>query len=259
MSPTWWQGIALGLVQGLTEFLPVSSSGHLVVAEALLDFQSAGVAFEVALHLATLLSVVIVYREAIQRELTGLVRRDPAAWRLAGLLLLASVPAAVVGIGFKPLVERAFDSLTVVGLGFLATAAALWTSRRAPARDLPVTARTALLIGLAQAVAVLPGVSRSGSTIVVALWCGLAPARAAEFSFLMAVIVIAGSGVLEARHLEGMPMSAGFLLAFLGALVSGVFAIRFLVWLLRRAQFHRFAGYVAAVGILTLLWAGLAR
>ena len=263
MNPTVFDGLVLGLVQGLTEFLPISSSGHLVLAEELLGWRSPGLYFEVGLHLATLLSVFIAFAPRIRALLHGLLMREREAWRYAGLLILASVPAAVAGIGFRDFFERTFESGISLGVQFLVTAAMLWASRpllaRATATE--VTPKAALWMGLGQAFAILPAVSRSGSTIVAGLWSGLGAVPAAEFSFLMSIIVIAGSGLLEARHIPpGTDLLApGFVVAFLAALLSGVWAIRFLVRLLRSQKFHLFAWYCAAVGVLTILWYAVLR
>lgn len=258
MNLAWWQGLILGLVQGLTEFLPVSSSGHLVVVQGLVGYDPQGVAFEVSLHVATLLSVLVVYRERITTLTGGMLRGDRDSFRYAGLLLLASLPAAVVGIVLKDWFESAFASYLHVGIDFLITAAILFSTRWAidKADRQRISPLAAFGIGCAQAFAILPGVSRSGSTIAAAIWGKIDPAKAAEFSFLMAVIVIAGSGVLEARHLtESVDvLSPGFLIAFLAAMISGVLAIRFLVWLLHRKRFDLFAPYCAAMGIFTIVW-----
>ncbi len=261
MTLSWWQGLILGLVQGLTEFLPVSSSGHLVLAERLVGFESQGVLFEVAVHVATLLSVVIAYRARIWELVRGLFRRSTAAWGYAGLLAVATVPAAVAGTVFREQFERAFDSGVAVGWNFLATAAILWSTRFAMtrARSSGVTVPRALLIGMAQAVAILPAISRSGTTIAVALWAGIAPAVAAEFSFLMSIVVIAGAGVLELRHLPSgaAVFSPGLVWAFGAALVSGIVAIKLLVALLRSSRFHLFAPYCGLIGIASLVWFGV--
>lgn len=257
-EPTVWDGLVLGLVQGLTEFLPVSSSGHLVLAEEVLGWQSPGLYFEVGLHVATLLSVFIAYGPRIRGLLGGLVSREREAWRYAGLLVLASVPAAVVGVGLRDAVAAQFEAGVGLGLRFLVTAGLLWSTRWALARATDPTVRrpAALWMGIGQAIAILPAVSRSGATIVAGLWSGLAPAAAAEFSFLMSVIAIAGSGVLEARHIPSGTnlLSPGFLAAFVTALLTGVWAIRFLVALLRSQRFHWFAWYCLAVGLFTIAW-----
>lgn len=260
MTVSWWQGLVLGLVQGLTEFLPISSSGHLVLAERLVGFAPQGVFFEVAVHVATLLSVFVAYWRRILELLRGLFARRADAWRYSGLLLLASVPAAAAGIGLKDYFERSFHSLSALGWQFLVTAGILWSTRFAMPRatGTRVTVRQAIWSGLGQAVAIIPAISRSGATIAAALWSGLAAGPAAEFSFLMSILVIAGSGLLEARQLPpgAHPFTPGLLTAFLAAMLSGVFAIRFLVRLLQRRRFHVFAPYCAGLGLFCLVWFG---
>jgi undecaprenyl-diphosphatase len=263
VTPSWVEGLILGLVQGLTEFLPVSSSGHLVLAEEVLGWQPPGVYFEVGLHFATLLSVFIVYGSRIRLLLHGLVHRTRDAWRYAGLLGLASVPAAVAGIWFRDFFEGTFQSGVSLGVQFLVTALILWLTRplvaRAAAPDIGVKA--ALWMGVGQAFAILPAISRSGTTIAAGLWMGTAAAPTAEFSFLMSIIAIAGSGLLEARHIPPGTdlLSPGFVVAFVAALLSGIWSIRWLVRLLRSQKFHVFAWYCATVGALTILWYTLVR
>ena len=258
MNLSWWEGLFLGLVQGLTEFLPISSSGHLVLAEELVGFHPPGLYVEVGLHVATLLSVFVAYRVRIAGLTRGLVTADRDAWRYAGLLILASVPAAVAGLFFRDFFVESFDSGVSIGIQFLVTALILWSTKpvagRATGQNISVMA--ALLIGVAQAVAILPAISRSGATIAAALWLGIAAGPAAEFSFLMSIIAVAGSALLEARHIPpGADLLApGFVLGFIAALLSGIWAIRFLVALLRRGRFHGFALYCAVLGVFTILW-----
>ena len=255
----WWQGLVLGLVQGFSEFLPISSSGHLVLAQWLLGYQSPGVAFEIVLHIATLLSVLIVYWRRVMWLLSGMATGRRDSWRFAGLLALASVPAAVAGLAFRDFFERQFDSPYVVGIDFLITAMVLWSTKWASRAtdDRPVGVRTAIAMGFAQVLAILPGVSRSGTTIAAGLWGGVGARAAAEFSFLMAVVVIAGTGLLEAVRMPGSAVvfGPGQVWAFIAALGSGVVAIRFLVMLLRRGRFHLFAPYCAILGVATIAWA----
>ena len=261
MILAWWQGLILGLVQGLTEFLPVSSSGHLVLAEHILGYQPPGVFFEVAVHVATLLSVVVVYRARIVELIKGLVTGQAAAWRYAGLLIIASIPAAVAGIALKNYFETSFHSVPALGWQFLITAIILWSTKYAMPRATgkQVTLAQSMLIGIGQAIAIVPAISRSGTTIAAALWSGLEAEAAAEFSFMMSIIVIAGSGLLEARHIPPgqQGLSLGLLTAFVTAAVSGLFAIRFLVSLLKHKKFHLFAPYCAVLGAICLVWFGL--
>ncbi len=256
---TLWQGILLGLVQGLTEFLPVSSDGHLAVIGHVAGVHTPGVFVEVALHVATLGSILVVYGRRFWQLVVDVLRRQPDALRYAGLLIIGMIPAGLVGIFLQHLIERAFQSLWAAGVGFLVTAACLWSTRhRGPEGASQPNPRGALIIGLAQAFAPLPGVSRSATTISSGLWVGLGAVAAADFSFLMAIPLIAGAGLVEARHASAdiaqvgaVPLLVGCIVAFL----SGVFAIRFLVAMLRRGRFYLFAPYCLAIGLFTLAYA----
>jgi undecaprenyl-diphosphatase len=177
-------------------------------------------------------------------------------------LVIGSIPGAVLGYLFHERFEEAFGSLRFIGAAFIVTGLVLWSTRWSQQRPEGLTPAGALGIGLAQAVAILPGISRSGSTVSASLWRGLAPEAAAEYSFLLAVIIIAGSGVFEARKamtgiaaVGAMPLVVSFVVAF----ASGIWAIRFLVALLKRGRFYAFAPYCWIVGALTIayaLWQG---
>ncbi len=257
---TYWQGLLLGVVQGLTEFLPVSSSGHLVVAEAGLGLTTPGVVVEVALHVATLLAVVIVYRTRLWQLTRDALSGSGSAWRYIGLLFLGSIPAALIGFLLADFFERAFESLLLVGVDFAVTGLILWSTRwiRPSTSRLEPSRSGALGIGVAQALAILPGISRSGATVAAGLWQRVDAVRAAEFSFLLAIPAIMGAAVLQVPHLAAGTESVGFgplALSFAAALASGVWAIRFLVALLRKGAFHRFAPYCWAIGAVTVTWA----
>ena len=256
---TLWQGLLLGLVQGLTEFLPVSSSGHLRVLEVITGVHTPGVFVEVALHVATLGSVLVVYGGRLWSIVRGVLARRPEDLRIAGLLLLATIPAGVIGVVFHRQVEAA-ASLVLVGLGFVVTGFMNWSTRRFGGGDRPQpSVGAAVGIGFAQAVAALfRGVSRSGSTVCAALWAGLGPAAAAEFSFLLAIPVIGGAALVEGRHMAvnvaavgAVPLAVSFAVAF----ASGIWSIRFLVALLKRGRFYAFAPYNWIAGVLTIAYA----
>jgi undecaprenyl-diphosphatase len=256
---TPWEALILGFVQGATEFLPVSSSGHLVVAQELLDVHVEGVLFEVAVHVATLVSIALVYRRRIVDLVVGMIRRESDAWGYVSLLVVATIPAAVLGLAFEDRLEALFDDPFVPGVAFLVTGLLLWSSRGALARDPrgKPALRAAVLIGLAQAFALVPGISRSGSTVVAALWLGIAPAEAAAFSFLMALPAIAGAAVLQIPDVLAGPAevpTGTLLLGGVAAAVTGVVAIRTFVEMLRRKSFHQFAVYLWIVGIAFLAW-----
>lgn len=248
---SYFDAIILGLVQGLTEFLPVSSSGHLVMAQTFLGVPAPGVFLEVSLHVATLLSVMVVYRNKLQELVIGAARRDAAALRYIGMLALATVPVAIVGFLFRDAIETAFDTPYVTGYMLLATGGILWSTRWGDRREGRAEPRPgqALSIGVAQCLALLPGISRSGTTIAAGLWLRLDGVRAAEFSFLMSLPAIGGAAILQATELHGGHAIDGpLLVGFATALVAGVVAIQSLVWLVRRQRFHHFAWYTWAAG-----------
>lgn len=255
-----WEALILGVVQGATEFLPVSSSGHLVIGQALLGIDLPGIFFEVAVHVATLLSVLVVYRERVTELLVGAVRRDPGALRYLGLIVLASVPAGIVGVFFEDAIEAVFDNPWTVAAALVVTGLLLWSTRAAMRRRETweqVDARRAAVIGVAQAFAILPGISRSGSTVVTALWLGVDARDAAAFSFLMSVPAIGGAAILQAPELlEGTPGASGAVLlaAAVAAAVTGVLAIRTFLLMLQKRTFHHFALYCWAAAGLFGIW-----
>jgi undecaprenyl-diphosphatase len=267
MIVDYWLILLLAVVQGLTEFLPVSSSGHLVLFESLFDVRGVGgeggMLFEISVHVGTLAAVLLVYRRKMGGLLSGVLRFFSSRFgdgiddvRYIGYMAVASVPAAVVGLLFHDEVGILFDSPRVTAFLLIVTALALTASRiRRPQKELTVT--TAFLIGVAQAVAILPGCSRSGWTITTGLLLGLGFGRAAEFSFLISIPAILGALVLEilknpnaASREEIMPLLIGGSVAFL----AGWFALRLLLRILRAGSLHRFSYYLAAIGIAAFLY-----
>jgi undecaprenyl-diphosphatase len=302
-----WEAIVLGVVQGLTEFFPVSSSGHLVMAGSLLGLQVPGILFEIAVHVATLVSVLIVYRARIWHLIRGCCGlTEESTWPYVLKIGLATIPAVIVGFTLKDWFEARFDDPIFAGTMVLVTGSFVWSSRwvREPRRAVPFdwmplliaaafaliagtvipflivlaieaalfgVARAtaakewrseptwlgALLMGIAQSAAILPGISRSGSTVLTGLWGRIDPVKAAEFSFLMSIPAIAGAGVLMIPDIgdAGVAIGAAPLLAGgLAAGISGILAIRLFVALLRRQNFHTFAYYCWAAAGLFLLY-----
>jgi len=246
----------LAVVQGLTEFLPVSSSGHLVVAQRLLGVSDPGVRLEVWLHIGTLLSIFIFYRRSILNLLRDIYRGDTQARWMGWSLIVSALPAVIVYTLFHVKIDAVFESSRVTGALLMFTGTVLIASRWIHARCNEVSAPCALKIGLAQALAILPGVSRSGMTITAARACGVAPEKAAEFSFLMSIPLLCGAAVLDLLRVP--PAQTGFsawLLIF-GALVGatvGYIAIKLLVRILRTGIFWVFGVYCIAVGVLVIL------
>ena len=246
------EAIVLGIVQGLTEFLPVSSSGHLVLGQALLGIRLPGVTFEVTVHLATLCAVLWVYRGRVGSLASGALRGDGASWAYIGLLFLASLPAGIVGVLGKEWFEAAFGrpvfaACLLIVTGFIVYSVRL-TSARAEAQT--PSAGQSVLIGIAQAAAILPGISRSGATVAMGTWRGVDAVAVAEFSFLMSVPAILGAGLLQLRDASGAGGAGTAVLGagFVAALVAGVMAIRLFVRMLQTGAFYRFAWYCWAAG-----------
>ena len=270
----WFQALILGLVQGLTEFLPVSSSGHIVIFSNILNVQiEDGNAFSVLLHLATFLSVCIMYREDVWmliREfflwlgdlLRGRFKVETPERRMLIMLIYATIPAVVVGFVFKAFdLDAKLSILPVVGVTQLLTATLMYIVNRFGDGTLDkqnAMFGTAWLVGLAQACALLPGLSRSGSTITAARACGYKKEFAIKFSFLMSLPAILGAAVLEGASLiadgafsvELLPT----IIAFVAAMVSGILAIQFMIRLLKNNRFYVFSIYCVLTGILCLVF-----
>lgn len=254
------EAVFLGIVQGIAEFLPISSSGHLVIVGAILqqfreESTSRGEALElnVALHFGTLLSILVVYRH----DLLALLKRP----NVCLAVVLASVPAGVVGLTLKDQLESTFEAPLYAGCGLLITSALLIAGQRLERNDRPleeVTLGNAITVGLFQALALLPGISRSGSTIAAGLMCGLQRPAAAAFSFFMAIPVIGGATLLTAKDvLEGQGSGVALAPLAAGAFVSFVVGLLTLTWLIRlisRGKLYWFAGYTAIVGLATIVW-----
>lgn len=255
--------LILGLVQGFTEFLPISSSGHLVLAAALLDYRSPGLMLETVVHLATTGAVIIYFRERLKSLFRGMIS-DPATRSLVFKLGLAFLTTAVIGLALSPWINALFESPAVTGGMLLLTAGALISVRRIrPVADpkalFDISWKVALLVGLAQGVAIFPGISRSGLTIVAGLWGGQSRTAAAEFSFLLAIpTLLAASAFSLWREPRLSGADAGdMLIAAAFAFVSGLFAIHWLMRWLRGGRLWWFSIYCAVIGAGALLVWGL--
>ncbi len=255
------EAIILGIVQGLTEFLPVSSSGHLAIGKELLGIETNNLAFEVIVHAATVLSTIVVFRKEISGLiLSSLKFRYNKDTEYILKIALSMVPVLVAGILLKGPIERLFGSgLLVVGISLLVTSALLMTSRYVGSGKKEIGYKVALGVGIAQAFAVLPGLSRSGATISTGLMMGAKREEIAKFSFLMVLVPILGETFLELLSGDFSPASAGIdsvslIAAFAVAFVSGLFACKAMIALVKRARLEGFAVYCAIMGLLSILW-----
>lgn len=259
--------IILGLVQGLTEFLPVSSSGHLVLAAEILNFHEEGVAFEVFVHLGTLLSVLIVFRQDVIKMILAPIQylfsrykneetNQYLLWDL--YILIGTIPAAFIGLSFKSSIEAAFSNILLVILMLAITGTLLFLSRYMPKKDEKITVLKSFLIGVSQAFAILPGISRSGSTIVTGIFLGIDKENAARFSFLLAIPAILGASVIKLKDLIAMDNYAvPFSYLILGAVVSfisGYFAILWLLDIVKKGKLEWFALYCYLIVAASMIW-----
>lgn len=274
----WWQALILGIVQGLTEFLPVSSSGHLMIFKELLGVDAEGfLDFTVTVHFATVLSTFIVFWSAIWSLLKGIFKfRYNDETDYVAKLIVSMVPVAVVGLFFKDSVEALFgESLFVVAISLIITALLLFLSdnagrfsgRRKPSAGADVPERRngisflqAFVVGLGQACAVAPGLSRSGTTIATGLLCGVKRDVMAQFSFLMVLVPILGEQLLSVIDAVGegaglvLPVT-DLLLGFIGAFVAGLVSCKAMVAIVRKARLTYFALYCLVVALMLLLFA----
>jgi undecaprenyl-diphosphatase len=255
------RSIILGIVQGLTEFLPVSSSGHLEIAKYILGDESLGaesLAMTVLLHGATALATVYVFRNEIRGILTGLFKGDSVQINFSGKIILSMIPAAFIGLFFEEQIDCFFEGqILLVCFMLLITALLLWLADRIKRNDQDVSWKDAAIVGFAQAVAILPGISRSGATIATSVLLNIDRTKAARFSFLMVVPLILGKmakdilfGDMFASGENLVSMGAGFVAAFF----TGIFACRLMIGLVERSQLRYFALYCAVVGIFGILY-----
>jgi undecaprenyl-diphosphatase len=252
------EALWLGVLQGLTEFFPVSSSGHLVLVQSLLGIEPEGLLFEVSVHVATLAAILLFYHRRIGELVLGALRLRPDALRYAGKLVVGTLPAVVVGLTAKDFIADQFSAPPVVASLLLVTGGIVWTTRSTSGTGSASEPGwcAALLIGFAQAFAILPGISRSGSTVAAALALGLAPSAAAEFSFLLGIIAISGAAALmlpDLRQAAPAQLSA-MALGFASALPSGILALWLFVRMLRSNSFYRFAWWAWLAGLASLAW-----
>jgi undecaprenyl-diphosphatase len=255
------EAVLLGIIQGLTEFLPVSSSGHLTIGKELLGIESGNLSFEVTVHAATVLSTIVAFRKDIAGLISGFLRfRMNRETIYVFKILVSTIPVLIVGLFLKDHVESLFGGgLIVVGVALLFTSLLLYLSSRINPKKSGITYKNAFLIGIAQSLAVIPGLSRSGATISAGLMLGVSRENIARFSFLMVLIPILGEAFLqlvsgelsvEKSGVEFTTLAAGFLAAF----VSGLLACKAMIALVKMTRLMGFVFYCAAAGILSIIF-----
>ncbi|WP_440120685.1 undecaprenyl-diphosphate phosphatase [Tenacibaculum sp. Ill] len=254
------EAIILGIIQGLTEFLPVSSSGHLELAKALFGDTSVpqeSLTFTVVLHAATALSTIVVFRKEIAEIFRGLFQfKWNEEMQFSVKIILSMIPAVVIGLAFEKELESFFGGkVLLVGFMLLVTAVLLLLADKAKNTNKSVSFKSSVIIGISQAIAMLPGISRSGATISTSVLLGVDRTKAARFSFLMVVPLILGkvakdilSGDINFQSSEIVPLSAGFIAAF----ISGLLACTWMIALVKKSKLSYFSLYCAIVGLIAI-------
>jgi len=243
--------IVLAIIQGLTEFLPVSSSGHLALAGMILKVPEGDMTFEIVVHLGTLMAVLAVYKKDLTELVSGVFRKKRESLVLAGLLIIGSIPAALVGFFLADSIERAFNSPVLVSVMLLVTGCVLFSTKfmKSGNRDNP-TITGSFIVGISQAMALLPGISRSGFTISTGLFAGIKREKAARFSFLLSIPAIAGAAVLKLGDTGNIGIDFSLMITgFLISALTGYLALRILLKFLRTGRFSLFSWYCWLLGL----------
>ena len=269
------KSIILGIVQGLTEFLPISSSGHLAIMHKYLNFdvEQMGIFFDIVLHLATLLAVIIFYRDTIKDLVVAGIYSSKSLihgkgiknsffasehTRLLSFIVIGSIPTGIIGILFKDTVEHLSENLIYVGIALLFTSLMLmfFELKRKTYKNIDtMKISDSLIIGIMQGIAVIPGISRSGSTISIAKILNIDKASAAKYSFLLSIPAITGAFLLKLKDIDltAIMQDQNILIAgFAASFISGYFSLKLLIWLIKKANLKFFMIYCAVVGILLI-------
>jgi undecaprenyl-diphosphatase len=256
-----FEAVILGIIQGLTEFLPVSSSGHLEIAKYILQdesIQSKSLLFTVLLHFGTAISTIVVFWKDILEILKGLFSRDGKSVSFTGKIIISMIPAAIVGVLFDDLIESLFNNqIMLVATMLIVTGVLLFVADRAKVTNKQVSWIDASIIGVAQMVAILPGISRSGATISTSVLLGIDRYKAARFSFLMVVPLIFGKmakDVLSGDFQVGSEIGVELIAGFIAALTTGYFACTWMISLVKKAQLRYFAFYCFLVSAFVLAY-----
>jgi undecaprenyl-diphosphatase len=258
---TWLEALILGLIQGLTEFLPVSSSGHLELGAALFGLKGGeNLTFSIIVHGATFLSILVVFRKDISDIILNILKfKWNNETKFVLLIIVSAIPVALAGLFLKDHIESLFDgNVLLVGFMLLVTATLLFLTKFAPKTSGDITVKSALLIGLAQTIAIIPGISRSGATISTALYLGIDREKATRFSFLMVLIPIFGASFLEllelsketsAARMDLLPLAIGAIAAF----SAGLFACSAMIKIVKKGKIIYFSIYCLIIGLAALI------
>ena len=242
--------IILGIIQGITEFLPISSSGHLVIAQNILGIKSPGNTLEVLFHFGTLMSVVYVFFEDLKQILLTMNEKNNQSFIF--YIIIATLPAVFSGLLLKDYFLKIFDNVHLVGFALCSTGFILILSKRFKNNQKAITFSSSIAVGIAQAIAIIPGISRSGSTISMCMYLGIPPKEAARFSFLLSIPVILGASILGFLEVENTFNYLTLTVAITTSFVTGVIALKILLKILETGRFYFFGFYCLIAGVSTI-------
>lgn len=245
------EAIILGIVQGITEWLPISSSGHLVLLQNLFKIEQP-VIFDLILHLGSLLVVLIVFKNDIKRLVIGVFKKEEKEISLLLKIIIATIPIALIGFLLKDFIEKVFNDLRVVGFSFLFTSVLLFLSKHPKVKDKELNYKNSFIIGLVQVLALLPGLSRSGSTISAGLIQGVRNEEVAKFSFLLFIPAILGATVLEIKNVYLISDIIPLIVGVITVVIIGFLSLKLLLYIVKNSKIHFFAYYCLIIGIIIL-------
>ena len=245
------ESLLLGIIQGITEFLPISSSGHLLIAQEIMNINFDGNLIEVSTHLGTLISVIIIFRNDIFQLIVGIQKKENIKYIIS--LIIGTLPSVIFGLGLKVYFSSLLENILVVSFALFFTGTFLILSKRIIHNSKKINYKTALIIGLSQALAIIPGISRSGITICTALFLGIDSRQAAKFSFFLAIPAIFGATILlffdQNTYFQINLFSNFLLISFISSLLSGYLFLNILLKILQKGNFHFFGYYCLLVSI----------
>lgn len=263
----WLQYLVLGLIQGFTEPIPISSSGHMIIAQRLMGMEQHGLSFEIMTNTASLIAILFIYREVITRLVKngfGYVKTRDTQYKpdfnFILYIIIGSIPAGIIGVIFKDKIEEVFSSITTVAVALLVTGLALWLIRnlRGVKRDGDLSIKDAIIVGLAQAVALIPGISRSGSTVIASIATGMKQDTALRFSFMLYIPVSLGGLVLGISDIASDPelqaLWLPYLISFVTSLVVTYFSMRWFMGIMEKGNLRYFSYYCFIAGALILIF-----
>jgi len=246
------QAIILGIIQGITEWLPISSSGHLAIVQYLFGLKQP-LSFDIMLHFGSLIVVILFFRKELKELLLGVMRRDKRSIRLSLFIVLATIPIVLVGYFLSSIIEQAFQSLLAVGIGLLFTGTMLYLSKYSIRKEKEMKWYNAVIMGLFQALALLPGVSRSGSTISSGMIMGIKREEVARFSFIIFIPAIIGAIILEFNSITQIEYIGATIIGTIVSTIVGYFSLKLLMSIIQKNRFSYLSIYCFILGLIIII------